>query len=647
MAWMGKGKSIHLQHITKGVWMVRRGGKLLPSFLLAFRRDHRAVWLYYPTPHATMLLTASGLWVRRGKSGRPARWKKLTSGQWIKPQARFLPPKNRAAMGPLIKKLTSFVSTSTGSVRPTSQPTSRATSRPSPQPTSRPGKPGKRVVARLHPTPRQMKSHLAWRSKDGKLHLQRVSPFVWRELREGRWTSHVFIHKFATSRSLLLWDPVRHVMLRLTGKQRSVQLTRRGKWHHLTKGSWSTVRLRPRRSWAAAGQFVRWQQGKGVFWAVWRKGKQQGLYRQVETTKHYIGLQNATHHIRLYATLAFARLRKASSAWKRLYPGHWESNPPLLSFVVPSGKQKPSVSPKRSAPAKRRAPARRVLPRQKAPPVPRVTPKRMARRKPPTRRVAADPRKRVSNTKRSPWRAVAFVRVELENGKKIYATGVLVGPRMVLTVAHILEHATSKVKSVKVYPGIHHLKTPFGAANAESWFVFPRWKTASKAMKAANDLGVLWLDRPLGAKKRALPASVGRLAQLRTSPLLLSGYPLDRFYKTKHLWQWFQVGSVVRTSKASSVITTSHRVFAGSFGSPLLLKTKAGWRVVGICQGSKAKKAQNLLLTKAQMRWIKGLTNRAKRDQFAKKELDKLPDQPPAGVRFWEGDGLDLEDLSK
>ncbi|HZK04759.1 MAG TPA: trypsin-like peptidase domain-containing protein [Actinomycetaceae bacterium] len=119
-----------------------------------------------------------------------------------------------------------------------------------------------------------------------------------------------------------------------------------------------------------------------------------------------------------------------------------------------------------------------------------------------------DGRTRIVDTTLVPWRWVCHLDITyLDPGeryaeKKQAGTGVLIGPRHVLTAAHNLlsDDGRLKTQSIRVTPGRNGSRKPFGTIDAASWKTHPRWVQKGKSNRDF-DYALITLDDSIGTRK--------------------------------------------------------------------------------------------------------------------------------------------------
>ena len=137
-----------------------------------------------------------------------------------------------------------------------------------------------------------------------------------------------------------------------------------------------------------------------------------------------------------------------------------------------------------------------------------------------------------ANTSLLPLSALVRLEVTYPNGLSTHATGVLIGPNDVLTVAHALYSPENGGYATRVVasPGQNGASKPFGSAEGITAYVDQRWisntNNPDPFVRFDYDYGVLTLDRDIGNAAGYLPvtAIANPIGVFVTSP----GYPADR-----------------------------------------------------------------------------------------------------------------------
>jgi V8-like Glu-specific endopeptidase len=115
---------------------------------------------------------------------------------------------------------------------------------------------------------------------------------------------------------------------------------------------------------------------------------------------------------------------------------------------------------------------------------------------------------RVADTRATPFRWICHVESRSPNGDLWTGTGFLIGPRHVLTSAHVIYpmkdgevRPQQRVSSINVYPGRQGGRDPFGGFASNGWIIHPQW-IAGREANCTFDYGLIRL-------KKNVPASLG------------------------------------------------------------------------------------------------------------------------------------------
>lgn len=190
---------------------------------------------------------------------------------------------------------------------------------------------------------------------------------------------------------------------------------------------------------------------------------------------------------------------------------------------------------------------------------------------------ANDPRQRV-NSREAPWHALGRVQTEL-GGR---CTGVMVGPRTVLTAAHCLVSRTSgrfvQPRSVHFLLG-YHMGEWTARARVTAFVTGPDY--VPRRGPAAADWALLTLGAAIGTPDRILPLQ--REPPPPRTPLMLGGYQQDRPEVLIADTECRLVG-LQRHATGHQTLVHDCAATRGVSGAPLLMQLPdgRGWAVAGV-----------------------------------------------------------------
>lgn len=184
-----------------------------------------------------------------------------------------------------------------------------------------------------------------------------------------------------------------------------------------------------------------------------------------------------------------------------------------------------------------------------------------------------DDREIIPDTSVLPWRCICQLVIEGLHGRDVLGTGWFAGPRTVVTAGHnLLSHETGRSATrVWVMPARSGDAVPFGYDASATFDVHPRWRSDHER---THDVGVVWLDTPIGDRLGWFGVGVNSDAQLRNLIVNNAGYPADKPLGT----QWFNAGRVLKAQPQT--LTYGLDTEPGQSGSPIFHYTADDQRVV-------------------------------------------------------------------
>lgn len=191
--------------------------------------------------------------------------------------------------------------------------------------------------------------------------------------------------------------------------------------------------------------------------------------------------------------------------------------------------------------------------------------------------IGKDDRKKITATKKYPWRTICSLRIKAKDGTRWIGTGFLIGPRTVITAGHVVymhKHG-GWAKSIEVIPGRNGSKKPYGSCTSSKFHSVKGW---TKSKKRVNDYGAIILPKncKLGNKVGYFGYANYSLFKLLGLKVNLSGYPGDKPSGT----QWWHCRKIKLVTPRTLIYNIDSA--GGQSGSPVW-KYKNGKRyVVGI-----------------------------------------------------------------
>jgi V8-like Glu-specific endopeptidase len=232
--------------------------------------------------------------------------------------------------------------------------------------------------------------------------------------------------------------------------------------------------------------------------------------------------------------------------------------------------------------------------------------------------VGSDGRSRITTTTKSPWAAQCYLEITAGNGKSYRASGVLIGPKTVLTNGITVYNKNTGwwSRQIKVYPGRNGSSSPYGSVNAVSFKTFTAWTQNSST---SDNIGAIILDSPIGNTAGWYRVKTTSDSYLTNSQkrFFAYGYPTS-MSTDKALYG--MSGPVTGLADSGKQIRFAMDISGGQYGCPLFSDdredgfwlTDPGWMpyVVGVigAESSTSSPAYNVAarITSSNINTIKG-----------------------------------------
>lgn len=186
--------------------------------------------------------------------------------------------------------------------------------------------------------------------------------------------------------------------------------------------------------------------------------------------------------------------------------------------------------------------------------------------------IGTDERTKVTNTTTSPYYAIAYLSITMEDGGTFRGTGFMISPNTMLTAGHCLKSSTSKAKSVTVYPGRNGTSKPI-TANMTKYYV----DTKYTGSEADWDYGIIVLDSNIGNTTGWFGLHGTSGSSIGTTNITVTGYPGD--LAGYYMWTCGGTVSNITTNRFKHTADTA----GGESGSPTYFYNSSyGNQVVGI-----------------------------------------------------------------
>lgn len=196
-----------------------------------------------------------------------------------------------------------------------------------------------------------------------------------------------------------------------------------------------------------------------------------------------------------------------------------------------------------------------------------------------------DSRKRVANTKLSPWNGVGMLEMLFPDGRTYIGTATLVDGAHVVTCAHNLFDSAcgGRVTSIRFYPANNgSADHPYGSFTANKLYYPAEFEENEHA--DGLDYGIVRLAKAVPDDLTKYILKVAADKDLQTTVMQLAGYPGD---KEPARTMWYDTGKL--TEVTPTLLSYKISTAQGQSGSAIVAKNNAGdWCIYGIHVGGRA-----------------------------------------------------------
>jgi V8-like Glu-specific endopeptidase len=176
--------------------------------------------------------------------------------------------------------------------------------------------------------------------------------------------------------------------------------------------------------------------------------------------------------------------------------------------------------------------------------------------------IGTDDRRQVTDTTRYPYCATVKLYMNFPDGGYM-GSGVMIGPKAVLTCGHCVYGNGNWATSIQVIPGMNGSYMPFGDAWATACMTTTAW---AFDVDWTQDYAVIILDRNIGNIAGWLSIAVSSKEQLLNQWARTFGYPGDKDYGINMYTDYDKIVSV-----DDYMIGYTIDIMSGQSGSPIVL----------------------------------------------------------------------------